>query len=387
MNIPADNSRGAANSSIVDALRGAGEIGLHIDDIVELSGLKEKKDVQPRLWALLNRGCIQQVPLEQKWKISKTPDTAYTTLKSDLFTQNAETPPAVDLPTINLPHSGKFSSYKNSLQEYCQKLHLPVPQYNSTRGSYGLMGCVKFASKSVSAAKATDTVKEADQRAAFQALKQLGYLDKSCTYENLNTLKRKDGGTEGTPPQKQTCVGSDAKLHGTYKSQLNELAQKNKLATPVYETVGSPQGFVSTVTFNGRQFKCISPCAKKKDAEKDAAHMAMHIIAGVPIENADQAAEQSASLDQTDVSNMITEARQEASNSSGVVSPKNRLQEYCQRLKKPLPEYETNSDGGGLYSTTVTVEGKTFTSDARQSKKLAERSAAEMALKELGLMV
>ena len=41
----------------------------------------------------------------------------------------------------------------------------------------------------------------------------------------------------------------------TCKSKLNELAQKNKLNQPTYDTVHTPNGFFTTVTFNGRQFK------------------------------------------------------------------------------------------------------------------------------------
>jgi len=41
----------------------------------------------------------------------------------------------------------------------------------------------------------------------------------------------------------------------TWKSSLNELAQKNKLSQPTYQTVDTHGGFDCTVTFNGRQFK------------------------------------------------------------------------------------------------------------------------------------
>ena len=68
------------------------------------------------------------------------------------------------------------------------------------------------------------------------------------------------------------------------------------------------------------------------------------------------------------------------------LSLKNRLQEYCQRLKKALPVYECNLGEDGLYMSKCTVEGQVFEGIPAKSKKDSEKSAAEAALKDLGLM-
>lgn len=66
------------------------------------------------------------------------------------------------------------------------------------------------------------------------------------------------------------------------KSKLNEMAQKNKLPLPTYNTVTVTNGFFSTVEFNGRQFKSAAICTKKKDAEQSAAKVALDTLMGNP---------------------------------------------------------------------------------------------------------
>jgi len=107
--------------------------------------------------------------------------------------------------------------------------------------------------------------------------------------------------------------------------------------------------------------------------------MALHLLIGIPLDGNVQAQE-SPKLETSDVSNMISEARTAATSSL-----KNRLQEYCQRLKKDLPKYETTMTDLQCVSI-VTVDGKQYTGLTKQQKKLAEMSAAEVALKSLGLM-
>ena len=77
----------------------------------------------------------------------------------------------------------KFSSYKNSLQEYCQKSHLPVPTYRAVRESTGFVSTVNFSTNIVQGKIGTDNSKDADQRTAFEALKQLGYLPEDMQFE------------------------------------------------------------------------------------------------------------------------------------------------------------------------------------------------------------
>ena len=88
----------------------------------------------------------------------------------------------LEKPPLNLPGNPKFSSYKNALQEYCQKRRAAVPKYNSTKSSTGYIGNVSFLDFNFTAEAATDTPKDADLRAAFAALKGLGYFNKDLVY-------------------------------------------------------------------------------------------------------------------------------------------------------------------------------------------------------------
>ena len=72
---------------------------------------------------------------------------------------------------------------------------------------------------------------------------------------------------------------------------------------------------------------------------------------------------------------------------STCLSTKNRLQEYCQRLKKPLPQYATNLNKDMTSVSVVTVEGIQYQGEAKSFKKEAEMSAASVALKALGLAI
>lgn len=67
-------------------------------------------------------------------------------------------------------------------------------------------------------------------------------------------------------------------------------------------------------------------------------------------------------------------------------SLKNRLQEYCQRMRKPFPEYMTNFTGNTGHIAFVQVNGKVYQGEECPGKKAAEMSAAKSALIELGLM-
>lgn len=99
---------------------------------------------------------------------------------------------SLELPTIILPGSPKFSSYKNSLQEYCQKRHGPVPTYHSKRNSLGIVGVVTVFADTYEADTATSTAKDADQRAAFTALKKLGYIPETCEF-GIRVSENKQG--------------------------------------------------------------------------------------------------------------------------------------------------------------------------------------------------
>ena len=84
---------------------------------------------------------------------------------------------------IYLPGTSKFCSYKNSLQEYCQKSRIPTPSYKVVLNAPGeYVGSVSFNNNLVQATVGHRSVKEAEHHAAFDALKQLGYLAESSMY-------------------------------------------------------------------------------------------------------------------------------------------------------------------------------------------------------------
>ena len=94
-----------------------------------------------------------------------------------------------DRPALSLPGNPKFASYKNTLQEYCQKRKGAVPQYSSeseSDGSRWLIGKVSFLGHVCASEGPSDVAKDAEQRAAFAALKGLGYLDKDLEYKSAS---------------------------------------------------------------------------------------------------------------------------------------------------------------------------------------------------------
>ena len=60
------------------------------------------------------------------------------------------------------------------------------------------------------------------------------------------------------------------------KSKLQEIAQKQKLKMPEYIVSGAAKNYMASVTFDGRTFSSKKTFAKKKQAEQDAAHIAMY---------------------------------------------------------------------------------------------------------------
>ena len=97
--------------------------------------------------------------------------------------------------------------------------------------------------------------------------------------------KQPYNGSVSTPTPDYTTVSPVITEQGssglkTDKSKLYELAQKNKLVAPKYDTVHVGNGFVTTITFNGRQFKSSKVCSKKKEAEQDAATVALAVVTG-----------------------------------------------------------------------------------------------------------
>ena len=69
-----------------------------------------------------------------------------------------------------------FISYKNNLQEYAQKSHKPIPQYTSQKADIGFTATVNVDGQMFSCLQSQREKKDAEQGAAFEALKALGYI-------------------------------------------------------------------------------------------------------------------------------------------------------------------------------------------------------------------
>lgn len=367
----------SAHENILKLLSDAGADGLHIDDILYLLGFNSKKELIPRLKELKYKRAIFEIE-GGRWK--KNTDTATMNGANGEPTETFISPACKeDLPSVYLPGSEKFSSYKNTLQEFCQKKKYSVPEYKALRESNGLVGTVSFALNFVRSTEIAGSVKEADARVAFEALRLLGYDLKEENFTVHNQLKRKDTSANNDASKVAKLMGNGAKDPISCKSRLNEYAQKKQIDFAKYETVPVNGGFFSTVYFNGESFKSMCTCKKRKESEQNAAQVALNALIGTPLPTVDEPM----ALGEADVTKMVSEARQAAQ----PVALKNRLQEYCQRMGKTLPVYDTkHNETDKTYQSTVDVQGVTFTGTALKGKKNAETSAAEAALKSLELM-
>jgi len=272
------------------------------------------------------------------------------------------------LPKIHLPGDEKFISYKNSLQCYCQKMHYSIPLYKAVRESNGLVGTVTFNSDTLRCTEVSGSAKEADTRAAYDALVRVGYLQGVKFDMSSNKQKRKTSGTENQQPAPKRKATGEAVLS---KSRLNELAQKRKLPVPTYSSEPVPGGFISTVVFDGNQFKSLCPCPKRKDAEQNAAQVALNATVGAPLPSAEP---------------QVIDGDNKQPPRKPTLSFKNLLQEYCQKHGALLPSYDTTEVGVKTYQTVVTVKGIDYQGQAIKGKKAAETSAAEAALLSLNLI-
>ena len=132
-----------------------------------------------------------------------------------------------------MPGNPKFASYKNSLQEYCQKRKGAVPQYSSEKQSTGSrwhIGKVTFLGQIFASEAPSDVPKDAEQRAAFAALKGLGYLDKNLQYKNLT---HQNAGKLKAKSEK--VLNSELFISGTYSVQEKLMLFFSSLESRLYE--------------------------------------------------------------------------------------------------------------------------------------------------------
>lgn len=354
-------------------LADAGPDGLHCDDILYLLGFQEKKDLFNRLKDLKGSGLVTDLEGDRWRKIkleSEMDNGNGAPMEQDCNIKTEESKPK-----IYLPGDEKFSSYKNTLQEFCQKKKWPVPVYKTAKERGAVVGMVTFNLNHVRSEVVSPSVKEAETRVAYDALRKLGYLEDHEFSPNVNQLKRK-----GVSGDLAESVGKKAKpepVIGTPKSMLNEYAQKNKKSLPTYNAIATAGGFLATVVFDGQEYKGVKPGLKRRDAEQNAAKVALATLTGAPLPKSEEP------IGELDVNQMITEQRQ----LTQPASLKNRLQEYCQRLGKPLPKYTTvYLEADRFYQSVVEVQNVEYSGLPKSGKKNAEFAAAEVALKALELM-
>ncbi|XP_065676877.1 uncharacterized protein LOC100206939 isoform X2 [Hydra vulgaris] len=428
--------------AIYDILQNAGSVGLLFDDIKNILGIHDSNLVQGLLTELHSQYLIEftsnqhyrlitgiyhnypapmnninysdnvapMVNQPNSYNINygenvapmANPSNSYNVNYGESIQQQMINQPKSAVPVIYLPGTNKFCSYKNSLQEYCQKSRLPTPSYKVVLSGPGMhIGNVTFNNTLVHGTVAYRIIKEAENNAAFEALKQLGYLHENSIYIPIAGVKRPND-TQDPWYSKKPKTG----LCSSFKSKLNELAQKRHLGTPTYQTIYSAGGYLSTVVFNGREFKGMSPCMKKKDAEQNAAYVAYNVLSNdlsslppvkapavkkpPPVKNSQPmisfiSQNQDQKLNNTEKKKPMVNQQNHSTNASLSLSSKNRLQEYCQRLKKALPQYKTASNNDKTMVSTVIVEGVHYQGEPKVFKKEAELSAASIALKALGL--
>lgn len=370
------------NAAIIGKLRESTDAGLPVDQLTKSIKSTTKKEIQTRLYDLQNKGEVERLP-GNKWRVA--PQTAApAAVQAPLATNGAAAAaaPVNTHPLIKIPGMNGWASYKNSLQEYCQKMKYDVPKYTSEKESGGFASTVCFGSNTmVKGTQGRASAKESDQQAAFEALIALEYLPRESTFQEAAKppigVKRKEPPTDMMdiqPPQKQVNVDEPH----MFKSRLNELAQKNRLPAPSWDTVSTAGGFFSTVTFNGRQFKSSQCVPKKKDSQQNASHMALYLLQQVvqpPQGYNDKMAAEAPGCGA--IESMIAEAR------AITTSNKSKLHEHAQKMKfseLQLPRYETTMAEDKSCISTLTVNGANFQSDISKSKKGAEQSAAFKAL-------
>eukprot|EP00795_Rhopilema_esculentum_P001523 gene1523-15969_t len=180
-----DTSVTAVNNAILEALQKAGEVGLHVDDLVKLLGFNEKKQILPRLYNLHGRKLIEKLS-GQTWrvKVEKKMDEGQEDTDDPMTSktefQNEQKPQTAQFASYE--GNSKTISYKNILQEYCQKQYVPVPSYRSEKTDFGFLGIVSFGAEQIKSRVAMPSMKETEQMVAFEALKIIKVLPDDAKY-------------------------------------------------------------------------------------------------------------------------------------------------------------------------------------------------------------
>eukprot|EP00794_Sanderia_malayensis_P018699 gene18699-20587_t len=322
------------------------------------------------------------------------------------FTSQTRQPAAISTTrgAISRPQpspSQGFISYKNLLQEDCQKKHIPTPSYRTekddSRGGY--IGIVICNLQEFRAKTHMFTTKEAEQRVAFDVLQIKNILPSTAQFDvQPPRSSLQSPANEQKPPL--TTVSSAAK-HTTplamtlsqfnpeisYKSKLNEFAQKSNTSIS-YKDTNHTEGFIATVTIGDNKFNSLQPMKQKKLAQQSAAFVALRWING--------GSEQVQKVQQANLPYTSTHGpglnpcrQQEPSLPDKSINYKGRLQEFLgAQIVQHRPSYNTEKKeigGNNAFESTVTIDGRSWKGRREGSKKQAEQDAARTAM--LGLRI
>ncbi|XP_057760891.1 double-stranded RNA-binding protein 4-like [Arachis stenosperma] len=150
-----------------------------------------------------------------------------------------------------------------------------------------------------------------------------------------------------------------------HKNKLQEYLQKSGFPLPVYltdnEGFAHAPKFRSTVVVNGREFKSRLTYSHRKEAEQDAAELALKIIIH-------------------DTNNI-----EECTVLPDLIYCKSILNEYAVRKNIGSPQYTTTqkSELHPVFISTLVFNGRIYTGQVGKSKKEAEQLAAFITIQSL----
>ena len=158
-----------------------------------------------------------------------------------------------------------------------------------------------------------------------------------------------------------------------YKNALQSCAQKKKLDLPKYTTIETEEKkFVSTILFDGKEFKSNEPKPSKKEAEQNAAEEALKFLGNEDSEVSNE------KNDSSSTDHQVTDSKSTQQKGKNY---KNLLQEKTQKLTIPKPIYNSRKTDAGFLSE-VMYDGQWYSPDmSPQNKKVdAEQKAAQFVL-------
>ena len=153
---------------------------------------------------------------------------------------------------------------KCRLNEYCQQHRTGSPVYETHYGSGGFVSTVTVAGVEYTSEEAHGSKKAAEKDAANVALSNL-----------VKPLHSFPASLPARAHERSLAPSIAPSIVGDPKCRLNEYCQQHCTGSPEYDTHWGDGGFVSTVTVAGEEYTSEEVHGNKKEAEKDAANVAL----------------------------------------------------------------------------------------------------------------